>query len=172
MEYPVVSHEVRRQLERITPSFDGVCEYRPCRVRLGSGRMRDFVYVVEAEPYMRAWGVWPEDDEAKVSIAMGDVVEVQESPNRLPVELANKLYDAGESAMGSTVFTAVLRDGRRLTYATGNAVDFPSLPPGVEGGDIVDVVLGEGGDTFRDRRPAARETSAPYAWCLYRPEAD
>src|SRR5215218_6564247 len=96
-----------------------------------TGAVRDFVYVVDAERYIPAWGIWPEDDPAKDSVPVSDVQGIEESPYRLPAELANKLYDAGESGMGYAAFTLVLRDGRRLPYVTGNAVNFPALPAGV-----------------------------------------
>ncbi len=168
MEYPTIGAELWRQLERIPASSDGVCQYRPCRVQLASGEVRDFVYVVDAARYIRVWGVWPEDDTAKASVTVADVVEVEESPHRLPVELADKLYEAGESGMGYTAFTVVLRDGRRLPYVTGNAVDFPWLPAGVTSEDIVDVLPHEGRDAFKDRPIRPEDGTAPYAWCLYR----
>lgn len=167
MEYASLSSELREQLERVKPSSDGVAAYRPCRVRLASGELRDFVYVGDADAYIRAWGVWPEDDDAKSAVALDNVVAVEESPHRLPVDLANKLYEWGESGMGYTLFTVVLRDGRRLPRVTGNAVDFPALPDGVTTHDIVDV-LREGREVFRDRAPRPDEGTAPYAWCLYR----
>jgi hypothetical protein len=169
VRYSAISTELRQQLERVPASSDGACEYRPCRVRLASGEERDFVYVLDAESYIRTWGVWPEDDAGKDSVAIGDVVAIAESPYRLPVELADKLYAAGESGMGYTVFTVVLRDRRRLPYVTGNAVDFPRLPAGVTSADVVDVLPHEDRDVFREREPRAAEGSAPYAWCLYSP---
>lgn len=167
MEYPSLSPELRQQLERVKPSSDGVAAYHPCRVRLASGELRDFVYVVDADVYIRAWGLWPEDDDAKTAVALADVVAVEESLHRLPVDLANKLYEWGESGMGYTLFTVVLRDGRRLPRVTGNAVDFPALPEGVTTHDIIDV-LREGREVFTDRAPQPDEGTAPYAWCLYR----
>jgi hypothetical protein len=165
VEYAPISGELRAELERIAPSWDGMCEYRPCRVRLTSGEMRDFVYLIDADAYIRRWGPWP--PEAKNVVSVQDVVAVEESPHRLPAALANRLYERGESGMGYTIFTVVLRDGRRLPRVTGNAVDFPALPDGVTTGDIVDV-LHEGREAFTDRRPSADEGTASYAWCLYR----
>lgn len=167
VEHARLRSELREQLERIEPSSDGVCAYRPCRVQLVSGETRDFVYVVDADEYIRVWGVWPEDDTGKRALAVEDVVAVEESPYRLPAELANKLYAWGESGMGYTLFTVVLRDGRRLPRVTGGAVDFPVLPDGLTTRDIVDV-LREGREVFKDRAPRADEGTAEYAWSLYR----
>lgn len=161
VKYPPLSDEQRAQLERVPASFDGVCEYRPCRVTLTSGETRDYVYVVDAERYIRIWGVWPSDDDAKESVSMADVVGIEDSPRRLPAVLANKIYEAGESGMGYVVFTVVLNDGRRLPYVTGNAVDFPSLPPGVTTDDVADVLPHEGRGEFVDRLPRDDEQTAP-----------
>jgi hypothetical protein len=135
-------------------------------VRLASGEVRDFVYMVDADAYIRAWGVWPEEDDAKRAVSVDDLVAVEESSHQLPVDLANKLHEWGESGMGYTLFTVVLRDGRRLPRVTGNAVDFHALPDGVTTGDVD--VLREGRDVFKDRAPRPEEGAAPYAWCLYR----
>jgi hypothetical protein len=56
--YAVLGDDLREQLVRIEPSTDGHCSYRPCRVTLHTGEIRDFVYVVEAESYFAMWGVW------------------------------------------------------------------------------------------------------------------
>jgi hypothetical protein len=137
-------------------------------VTLRSGRTLERVYLVDAEQYIRYWGVWPEADPGKNSLSMGEVVEVDESPHRLPAALANRVYDAGESGMGFCVFTVVLRDGRKLPYLTGNAVDFPQLPAGVNTSDIADVMPHVPGSSFSDREPHADERDAAYFWCLYR----
>ena len=144
-----------------------MCEYRPCRVTLRSGEIQDRVYIVEADGYLRACGVDPSADAAKRSIAVDQVVTIADSPYRLPAPLANKLYRAGESGMGYVIFTVVLNDGRRLTFVTGNAVDFPAWPADVNPQDAVDVLPHQGRDVFRDRPPSATESSADYCWCLY-----
>jgi hypothetical protein len=54
--YAAISRDLREQLQRIKPSSDGMCEYRPCRVRLASGDVHDFVCVAEADEYIRVWG--------------------------------------------------------------------------------------------------------------------
>ena len=167
MHFPRLDASLRRQLEVVQPTTDGATVYRPCVVTLQSGKTRDCVYVMEAESYIRAWGVWPDDDPAKSSVAVDQVASLAESPRRLPAELANKLYAWGESGMGYTMFTVVLRDGRRLPRVTGNAVDFPVLPEGVTSDDILDVERGAPGGYFRNRAPRPEEGVADYAWCLY-----
>ncbi|WP_022928309.1 hypothetical protein [Patulibacter americanus] len=167
MDFGTLSPELRAQLERVPPSDDRGVAYRPCRVRLRSGAWRDYVYVLDADEYHRAWGVWPADDRAKREILVDDVVEIEESPHRLPAALASRIYAGGESGMGYTMFTVVLRDGRRLPRVVGNAVDFPVLPVGVTTDDVADVVR-EGREVFRHRSPRPDEGAAHYAWCLYR----
>ncbi len=168
MASPAIRSDLHEQLSRIEPSTDGVMEYRPCRVVLGSGDVFDRVYVVEEDSYMTAWGIRPEDDSGKASLDLADVDRIEESPLRLPSALANKLYAAGESGMGYLIFTLVLADSRRLPYVTGGAVDFPSLPSDVEMRDVVDALPHEGRETFRDRMPGPDESPADYRWCTYR----
>lgn len=123
--------------------------------------------VVHADEYFRVWGVWPEADRAKRSIRIEDVVRVESSPYRLPAALANKLYAAGESGMGYTLFIVVPADGRRLPFTTGNAVDFPALPDGVRTDDVLDVPPHEGREYFQQRSTPPHMRSVEYDWCLY-----
>lgn len=159
---PVISPDLLAQLRRVEPSTDGMMEYRPCLARLKDGRELDRVYVVEEDAYWSAWGVYPEDDRGKSSVNLGAVESIEESPSRLPVAIANRIYEAGESGMGYCMFRLVLRDGRALPCVTGNAVDFVNLPPGVTPDMVVDV-RHERVDTRSQYCPAA-----DYHWCLYR----
>lgn len=125
------------------------------------------MYAVEANGYLRMWGVDPSDDPAKRSVAVDQVVKIEDSPYRLPAPLADKLYRAGESGMGYVIFTVVMNDGRRLPFVTGNAVDFPAWPADVNPQDAVEVLPHQGREVFRDRAPGPNEGSADYSWCLY-----
>jgi hypothetical protein len=165
--YPPLSSELREQLALIEPSHDGPLEYRPCKVTLDGGEEQDFVLFVRAADYFVLWGVWPVNDSQKRSVAVERVVSIRESSYRLPPALANALYEVGESGMGYFVFTVLVRDGRRLPFVTGGAVDFPALPLGVTTNDIVDVFPEVGRDQFRDRGPLPEESTANYFWCLY-----
>jgi hypothetical protein len=148
------------QLDAIAPSSDGRLQYRPCRVLLNDGRWIDRVYVVDANAYIKTWGVWPEDDPGKTAIRIEQVVKVEDSPSRLPVSLANCLYKSGESGMGYCVFTVEFRDGRRQAYVTGNAIDFITVPPGLRNSDALRVIPHEGRECDPVQGP-------DYAWCLY-----
>ncbi len=167
MDYPRLSMDLDAQLKQVQRSFDGTCEYAPCQVTLRSGDIVDRVYVVEAESYRRAWGIKPQEDPGKDSVSLEEVIALRESPSRLAAHLANKVYSAGESGMGYSLFVVVMRDGTRLPFVVGNAVDFPAWPSGVDPRDAVDVEPHAGRDLFRDRAPGPSERSASYSWCLY-----
>lgn len=159
---PVIRPDLLAQVGAVAPSTDGQLVYRPCRVTLRDGRVVDRVYVQEAWTWKGMWGMWPEDYREKVSISIDDVVGIEESPSRIAPDLANRLLQAGETAMGGTRFTLVLRDGRRVNASTGNAVDFPGLPDGVAAGDVVDVIPHQHTGTMD-----VAMADPPYWWCLY-----
>ena len=161
-----LSPALAEQLARVEASTDGICEYRPCRVTLRGGATHDRVYVVERESYLRAWGVLPESDCGKESVSPADVVAIESSHARLPAQLATKLYAAGESGMGYVIFTLVLADGSLVPCVTGNAVDFPPYPAGVDASAVVDVIPHEGRELLG--RQVARSGRVQYAWCVYR----
>lgn len=156
--YPEVSAEIRAQLEAIPVSVDQLMPYRPCDVVLKDRRRIDCVYVVPEEPYILMWGVWPE---ANASVAVDDLATVVESRHRLPAPFARKLYAAGESGMGYTIFTVVFDDGSRIAVQTGNAIDFVNYPVGKGPANVTDVLPHVG-------RGDPQVSSAPaYRWCLY-----
>ena len=165
-EPPIIRPELYRQLIKVEPSIAEGIEYRPCRVTLKDGISNDFVYVVEAAPYIKYWGVWPTEDRAKHALDLRDVSEIQDSPFRLPAKLATTLYKQGESGMGYTIFTLILKDGSRLACATGNAVDFPTQD--VRTYEIVDVIPHEGRREVEEHSHDPRWRPPAYAWCLYR----
>jgi hypothetical protein len=150
---PLAPH-LRDQLRRVPPSRDHLMKYRPCRVVLRNSTVLERVYVAEAAAYVRAWEVWPEEP-----VPATEVVRIEERPWRLPARLADKMYAAGETAMGGCLFV-VAPDGRRYACETGNAVDFPGLPEGVDPRGLVDLLPHEG-------RDAARLPPLDYRWCLY-----
>ncbi len=161
MEYsPLVPH-VREALKSIEPSRDGELIYYPCRAVLKSGESCDSVYIVSEKPYVKYWGVYPENDPGKRWIRMEDIAEVQESPIRLPAQFANEIYRNGESGMGYTIFTVVFADGARQACLTGGAVDFIQYPTGQGPKDVVRVI------THKCRRDDSLVKSPQWYWCLY-----
>lgn len=138
-------------------------KYYPCRVILRDGRILDTVYIVPEMPYLNTWGVYPENDRAKLSLSLEDVLRVENSPTRLPAQFANEVYKEGESGMGYNIFTVVFSDGERQAYGTGGAVDFIQYPDGKGPKDVVAVLPHEG-------RNAAPVRSPDWYWCLYSEE--
>jgi hypothetical protein len=159
-DIPKLPDKLRDDLSAILPSQCGDLAYWPCAARMKDGTVLVCVYVVLEGPYIRRWGVYPQQDRRKSYISVVDVDALAESPSRLPARLANKLYEAGESGMGYTIFTVVFADGSRQAYGTGNAIDFVAYPEGKGQGDVLDVLPHEG----RNAEPA----SCPeYYWCLF-----
>jgi len=103
--YSAIPRRLLKELEAVPPSLDRDVKYHPCAVTLDDGRELGRVYVMKYEPYIRLWGVTPEQDPAKRSISIERVVSIRESPFRLPPHLATSLYSAGESGMGYCIFT-------------------------------------------------------------------
>jgi hypothetical protein len=162
--YSQLPELIRSALADIEPSSDGDLTYYPCRVTLREGSVVDTVYIEPERPYLRTWGVYPEDDRGKRFVSIDDVVNVEDSPLRLPAQFANEIYRNGESGMGYTIFTVVFSDGTNQACATGNAVDFIRYPEGKCPSDVIAVRPHEG----RNAEPV----SAPHwYWCLYS-EAD
>jgi hypothetical protein len=159
--YPGISADVLQMLERIEPSVEGPdLRYYPCAATLKSGTVMECVYLCEPTPWFALWGVWPEDDPGKQSISVEDIAELRESTYRLPARFANRLYRAGESGMGYTIFVVEFRDGTRAAYGTGNAVDFITYPPGQSAATVVKVLPHEG-------RMEQKLSTPDFTWCLF-----
>lgn len=120
--------------------------------------------MTDAEPYKRFWGIWPWDDRGKRYLPLTEIADLEESPYRLPPALASALYRAGESGMGYYSFTMIMRDGRQIPCVTGDAVDFPCLPPGTTFRDVLDVR-----PDIRANTSPARMPAPSYYWSLYQP---
>lgn len=156
--YPPLSPDLKKQLQYIQ-SGDGIAY--PCSVKTDQGLVMDRVYLAPAAEWIVHWGVWPEDDPAKRSVDVRQVVSISNSPTALPAIYAKKLYAAGESGMGYTVFTVVFSDGLRQAYATGNAIDFIDYPAGQSPATVADVLPHVGRDDARLMR------GPDYSWCLF-----
>ena len=163
--YPRLPTNLSAQASKIPITHDGVLTYCPCSAILKDGRQVDCVYLVEAAPYIKMWGIWPDQDKGKLEIKIEDVVRIEPSPYCLPTKFAQQLYDAGESGMGYTVFEIQYRDGSRSAHLTGNAVDFVNLPSGKVMSDIHSVHPHEGRNSVHVEAPN-------YNWCLYSKEEE
>lgn len=164
---PITPDQLER-LRTIPASTDGKMEYHPCRVTLRDGRVLDRVYIAEAKAYRKAWRRWPTDETGMRSVAIEDVVTIEESPLRLPVQFANRLYQSGETGSGYVAFTIILQDGRHVPCITGHAVDFPAWPSGITP-NMVSGVLPETAQQ-PPSPPFARDAirTADFLWCPYR----
>lgn len=163
--FSLPSH-IREALEGLEPSGDGELVYHPCRATLKSGETLDTVYIVAEKPYLKCWGVYPEDDRGKRWIRIEDVAEVQDSPTRLPARFADEIYRNGESGMGYTIFTVVFTDGLRQACVTGNAVDFIRYPLDKGPKDVAAVIPHEG------RRDDSLVKAPEWYWCIYSEQAE
>ena len=161
MDIKEISKHLKAQLLDITPSRDWSMEYRPCQLRLKNGEIIDRVYVSEVDAYMKTWGVMPDQDEEKKYVLIEEVESINEYPNRMPVELADKLYEAGESGMGYCLYKIKFDNGQTIDVVTGNAVDFPPIPDGLTKENIKDV--------FPHQGSRKNPTESPdYTWCLFK----
>jgi hypothetical protein len=158
--YPAIPGRLKDQLDRVTPSRDRDIEYHPCAVTLEDGTELERVYVVEAEPYLRVWGIRPEEDPGKQSVSIESVSAIRESPYRLPAKLADKVYAAGESGMGYCVFTVKFSGGRSQAYVTGNAIDFIDPPDGLAASAAKKIHPHRG-------KKGSPQPGPDYVWCLY-----
>lgn len=158
--YSELPASIRAALSKIVPSGDDKLPYYPCLVKFRSGEELDRVYLVAEDPFRAYWGMYPEEDRSKNSVRLEDVLEVKESPTRLPAEFANQIYRGGESGMGLMLFTVIFDDGTRQVCANGGAVDFIRYPDGKGPSDVVKVVPHEG-------RGEKWVWGPDYFWCLY-----
>ena len=159
-DFPRLPDKLRGDLKTITPSIDGGLTYWPCAARMKDGTVLLCVYVVPEGPYIKHWGVYPQQDSGKSYISISDMDALTESPYRLPAQFANELYESGESRMGYTIFTVLFSDGSRQAYGTGNALDFVRFPEGKTAADVTGVVPHEG-------REAELVSGREYYWCLF-----
>jgi len=159
-DIPRLPYKLREDLNAITPSVNEDLTYWPCVAHMKDGTVLDCVYVVPEGPYIRHWGIYPQQDRGKSYISLADVDALAESPRRLPARFASKLYKSGESGMGYIIFTVLFADGSHQAYGGGNAVDFVRYPEGKGQSDVVDVLPHEG----RNAEPITRPE---YYWCLF-----
>ena len=160
---PKLTPYLETALRAVEPS-GGRCEpvYHPCAAILKDGSRIECLYICEAQSWFRYWGVWPDEDRAKKDLNLLDISSIEESRFRLPARFANRLYEAGESGMGYTIFTIVFKDGSQRAYGTGNAVDFIGYPIGKSAADITEVLPHVGRDD-----PAGMMSCPDYVWRLY-----
>jgi hypothetical protein len=80
------------------------------------------------------------------TIRVEEILNLAESPQRLPARFANELYLRGETGMGYFAFSAHFYSGLSRHYV-GGCVDFIDYPPLMSPGWIRSITVGG-----RDRR--------------------
>jgi len=159
--FPVIRPEIAAMLECITPTGDGRILYYPCSVKMKDGTEHRFVCFAEARSWLAAWAPLPGVELGRHHLDIRDIATLRECSSRLPPAFANRLYEAGESGMGFSIFTLRFSDGTSAAYCSGNAVDFIDYPEGKSGRDIVDLIphVGRGDPQLRNA-PELR-------WCIF-----
>lgn len=137
--YNPISKELFIKLNTISPTPSN---YYPCKVTLKNGQAIDYVYLVALKTYIKTWGSYPDEKSGKRYISINDVIDIEESPSRLPFPIVNKIYKAGETGMGYTIATFIFKDG--LKEVLMNAHDFIDYPVGKNKDDIVNVLPHKG----------------------------
>jgi hypothetical protein len=159
VSYPALSVELAEQLAAV-PITNGL--YRPSLVELDDGTTLDRVYMVGAAAFLQLWGENADaDGTGRAFVPVQRITAIVDSPCRLPARAADKLYAAGESRMGATIFTVCFRDGSRMAVVSGNAIDFVDYPTGQSAKTVVNVLPHAGIDD------PARKAAPDHAWCLY-----
>jgi hypothetical protein len=139
---PKLTPALKQQLDAIEPShYDPQIALHPCSVQLRDGRTLECVYMTEASVFKCLWHFdSPEEVPGMFCISPAEVVSITDSPFRLPARFANKVYQAGESGMGYTIFALKFKWWPRRYYCAGSFVDFVEFPPW-QGPDTVTCVL-------------------------------
>ncbi|HYF14671.1 MAG TPA: hypothetical protein VD971_06325 [Phycisphaerales bacterium] len=168
-EVGALCSNIAEMLRGVEPSVSNYgSRLYPCEVITDDGVFHPRVYVVKASSYIREWGVWPWSDQGKRWVRAESICSLHSSKLRLPVRFANTLNAAGESGMGYCAFSVELRNGSRLYFVTGNAVDFPNWPPGVSPTDVIAVRAHDRSPAHGVRPPFSHESSAEYEWSPFR----
>ena len=155
-KYSPISKALFIKLKSIPPNLSN---YYPCKVTLKNGQMIDCVYVVELQTYVKTWGKYPNENDGKTMVSIDDVVEIEESPARLPNQIANKLYKAGETGMGYTIATFIFKDGTKQSLI--NAHDFIEYPSGKNKDDVRDVLPHKG------QKDSNLKDGPNFYYCIY-----
>ncbi len=153
----IASQAVTAAILAIEPSRTPYNEsFWPCELVLDDGRLVPRVICRENVRWSDK-GEWINPEQ---------IVEVRPSSRRLPAVLAEKLYRAGESGMGYTIYVLELRSGQTYVCGSGGIFDFPDLPDGVRTEDIREVYPHEGRErTMRE----ASLGSDNFEWCDFVP---
>ncbi len=94
------------------------------------------------------------------AIRMRDISDVRESPFAWPEDLLRQIH--GETTMGWTAFTAVMRDGKTFGFGTPFNIEFFDHPDGYSYTDIREIHSGMIIDPEGREKPFDHDTDANY----------
>jgi hypothetical protein len=131
----------------------------PCSARMLNGATCECVYFVEIACFKQLFrGLGPESMRSLLWISGQEVIDIEESPARLPARFANKIYQAGEH-WGSYSFTLIFSWWCRPDYLVGGFIDFLTYPSGRRPADVKEVIL------YRRHKRATPVRQA--YWCVF-----
>jgi len=164
-ELGTLSEEMAAQVEAIGASRATGIERSPCIATMLDGERVERVIVVEVVEAAAPW-MLPASDAGPYgrAIDIRKVATLEDSPERLPADLASRVYMAGETAKDQFEFVIVLTDGSEVGCRTGAVVDYPGLPKDVTTADVADVRVLTRADSSGERRPT------DFRYCYYRAE--
>src|SRR5690242_4336614 len=100
--------ELKHQLAMIepsTPSGENSLRIYPCAGRLRDGTRLERICLVAEFPFVQfAYAGAASVELPQNQVSIKDIVQLTESPHRIPARFANQLYEAGETGMGYTSF--------------------------------------------------------------------
>ena len=160
LDLPSLSPELVRQRLAIVPAPFHACTgavYWPCEARVASGDWIDRVCLVRASDW---FGPMPHEQDDHPYMDIRDIVELRESPSRLPPPFINETHwKALGLGFNGGMIELVFRTGESLLVG-GEFFDFPPYPEDAGPADVVEVRT-----PTRDRMDEARFPARPI-WCL------
>ena len=130
---PLLPPNLYERLKLIEPSWYNGWPVYPAKVRTKNGRSLETVAFIS--------GPWPWRHHQWTQVAIDEIDDIIDTESRLPVSIADKLKEIGESSMGTCYARIIFRDGTHqdVSFGTEGPRDFVFLPFGKKGADVVDV---------------------------------
>ena len=122
--------DVALSLLRFAPSVYYNQVSWPCEVTLNDGSIFSRVIIRRAEKYYH---------DSNEIIPASRIVEIRESPFRLPSTWSNSIYSEGETGMDYFCYRTHFKDGSTTDFVTPSIVDFPEFSDGKTSEDVLKV---------------------------------
>lgn len=142
--------------------------FLPASAQLVDGSVNSCVVFFGVSAFRRTGGMLPLSSFLDPKL----VKDVSESPHQLLPVFAQKLYEGGETFMGGTDFTLVMKDGTTFYYVLGGVFEFIDYPDGYDKHDVAEVLRGVGRSEFGSRHSRGAMSAPPTLWCLYKEQPD